>query len=137
MSLGVKIKELRLERGWTQDNLKTEAGIHKTTLVNIETGRTKNPDRKTLHALARALEVKPEELLSLPGKGDDEMGRSIKGLPHLPVGHNPQGMHEFDTLDLLHYLLGRVCVLEKEGKATQEEREALTNLASRLEGQHE
>lgn len=53
--MGYRIKQLREERGMTQDELAQASGIGRVTIALIESGATKNASSKTLLALAKAL----------------------------------------------------------------------------------
>ena len=59
---GKVIKELRKEKGLSQDVLSGLAGIARTHLTMIENG-TKNANFETLWKIASALEIKPSELV--------------------------------------------------------------------------
>lgn len=61
--LGEAVRELRLERGMTQEQLADAAQIHVTYLSGIETGK-KNPTIGLLNAVAAALDVPTLDLLS-------------------------------------------------------------------------
>ena len=52
----MRIRELRHEKGWSQEYLAEEAGIHRTYLGGIETAR-RNPSLRNLIRIARALGV--------------------------------------------------------------------------------
>jgi transcriptional regulator with XRE-family HTH domain len=54
--LAVRIRELRHDRGLSQERLAEEAGIHRTYLGGIETAR-RNPSLRNLIRIARALGV--------------------------------------------------------------------------------
>jgi transcriptional regulator with XRE-family HTH domain len=54
--LAIRIRELRHEKGWSQEYLAEEAGIHRTYLGSIETAR-RNPSLRNLIRIARALGV--------------------------------------------------------------------------------
>ena len=54
--LAARIKELRGEKGWSQDTLAFESGIHRTFIAGLEVGR-RNPSLATLARLADALNV--------------------------------------------------------------------------------
>ena len=54
--LALRIRELRHEKGWSQEWLAEEAGIHRTYLGGIETAR-RNPSLRNLIRIARALGV--------------------------------------------------------------------------------
>ena len=65
--LGMRIKELRKQKGLTQETLAKKAGIHPIYLAQLE-GSAKNPPTRTpslpvLEKLAKALKVKVGELL--------------------------------------------------------------------------
>jgi transcriptional regulator with XRE-family HTH domain len=57
---------LRESHMWTQVRLAEEAGVSPTTVSGIENGRISRPHFGTVHKLAVALEVEPEELLQGP-----------------------------------------------------------------------
>jgi transcriptional regulator with XRE-family HTH domain len=54
--LAVRIRALRNTKGWSQERLAEEAGMHRTYLGGIETAR-RNPSLRNLIRLARALGV--------------------------------------------------------------------------------
>lgn len=55
-SLGQRIRELRQEKGWSQEHLASEAGMHRTYMWGIERG-VRNPSLRHLTCLADALGV--------------------------------------------------------------------------------
>lgn len=57
------VRELRQEKGLTQDVLSGLAGIARTHLTMIENG-SKQPNFETLWCLASALEIRPSELVA-------------------------------------------------------------------------
>ncbi len=59
---GVKIYEIRTQKGWTQAELAQRAGLAQANLSHIEQGR-RDLTVSTLVRLAAALEVRPAELL--------------------------------------------------------------------------
>lgn len=64
ISVGSKIKEIRLDKGLSQLDLvgKMDGNIDVTNISRIEKGRT-NPTVYTLFRIALALEVHPKEFL--------------------------------------------------------------------------
>lgn len=50
------VRQIRKERGWSQERTAAEAGIDRVTLVHIETGKS-SPTVETLRKLASALAV--------------------------------------------------------------------------------
>jgi HTH-type transcriptional regulator / antitoxin HipB len=59
-ALGVRLKELRESRGWTQAQLATRAKVERSTIQNVESGRVRRPN--TLPHIADALGVTVEDL---------------------------------------------------------------------------
>ena len=57
-----KIRELREERGFTQEELAMKSGISRATLWALESDDTKVTTTKTLMSIADALNVPPEAL---------------------------------------------------------------------------
>ena len=54
--LGVRIRELRIARGWTQEQLAEHAGVHYKYLGDVERG-VRNPALFNITRIARALGV--------------------------------------------------------------------------------
>lgn len=61
-NIGTKIKELRLLKGLTQEDLAEKTGLSVRTIQRIESGEV-DPRTFTLNALAEALEVDIKELM--------------------------------------------------------------------------
>lgn len=59
---GLKLKKIRLKRGFTQELLADKAGLHFTYVGQAERG-LRNVTLETLRKLSRALKVKGGELL--------------------------------------------------------------------------
>jgi len=57
------IKKIGKKRGISQDKLSKLADVTHTTLAKIESGLNENPTIKTLHRIAKALDVKVDDLL--------------------------------------------------------------------------
>jgi transcriptional regulator with XRE-family HTH domain len=54
---GVKLKEMRLDRGLSQAELHEMTGVSRDTISRMETGDRLNPHPRTLRKLAEALGV--------------------------------------------------------------------------------
>lgn len=63
MEIGQKIKKARLERGMTQQELGYIVGVQKSAIAKYECGRVVNIKRSTLQKIAKALNIRPSELL--------------------------------------------------------------------------
>ena len=61
--LGDNIRKLRKKKGLSQDNLARKAAIPYTTLTKIESNVVKNPSVQNIDKIAKALDVKIEDLL--------------------------------------------------------------------------
>lgn len=62
-AFGAVLREVRKERGFSQENLGFESGYHRTYVSLLERG-LKSPSLQTIFELARALDVRPSELLA-------------------------------------------------------------------------
>lgn len=54
--LGKQVRELRKQKGWTQEKLEEKSGVDRTYISDIERG-VRNPSLKSLQKLAKALGV--------------------------------------------------------------------------------
>ena len=63
MEIGQKIKKARLERGFTQQELGEIVGVQKSAIAKYESGRVVNIKRSTLQKIAKALNIRPSELI--------------------------------------------------------------------------
>jgi transcriptional regulator with XRE-family HTH domain len=66
-TVGQRIRDLRVARKLTQEQLAKAIGIKQGSLTQLETGKSKAPASKTLTKLARLFEVDPEWLMT--GRG--------------------------------------------------------------------
>lgn len=53
------IRDARLRRSWTQDQLVADSGVSKSTIVRWENGRAERPDPDQVQAICRSLGVNP------------------------------------------------------------------------------
>jgi transcriptional regulator with XRE-family HTH domain len=61
--LAKRVKELRKQKGWSQQKLAEKAGLAFNTITKIEQGLAEYPNLKTLIKLADVLEVGLDELV--------------------------------------------------------------------------
>ena len=72
--VGAKVRELREERGWLQDELAERSGLARNTISRIEMGRL-SPTVDSVTALAGALSVEPGDLFPKAQAFDPKMFR--------------------------------------------------------------
>ncbi|MEK7144151.1 MAG: helix-turn-helix transcriptional regulator [Patescibacteria group bacterium] len=60
--LGEKVEKARTKAGFTQEELANKAGLHRTYIAGIETGR-RNISVKSLEKIAKALGIETNNLL--------------------------------------------------------------------------
>lgn len=60
--MGHKIRDIRILRGMTQEQLAQKSGVSRVSISMIETGKIANVSSKTLRALADALGVSLDDI---------------------------------------------------------------------------
>ncbi len=60
--VGLRVTELRGEKGWTQEELGHRSGLHRAYVGQVERGE-KNIGLRNLEKIAKALGVKVQDLL--------------------------------------------------------------------------
>ena len=60
--VGRNVRQLREEKGWSQEEFAAEVGLHRTYVSGIERG-VRNPTVKIVAKLAEKLGVQPQQLL--------------------------------------------------------------------------
>jgi transcriptional regulator with XRE-family HTH domain len=71
--VGLNVRQIRKERGWSQEDLAFESGLDRTYVSGVERG-VRNPTVLVLSELAQALKVPPSRLLEPP----DPSGKAQK-----------------------------------------------------------
>ena len=73
MEIGQKIKEARILKGLTQEELGNMVGLQKSAIAKYENGRVVNIKRSTLQKLALALDLRGSDLIieSNPKEADE------------------------------------------------------------------
>lgn len=64
MNIGEKIKNARLAKGYTQEELGNLIGVQKSAVAKYEKGRVVNIKRSVLAKLSSVLDIPPVELVS-------------------------------------------------------------------------
>lgn len=63
MKMGEYIKQLRLQRGWSQDELGKKVNVNRAAVNKWETGVVENIKRSTIRDLAKVFDVSPSDLM--------------------------------------------------------------------------
>lgn len=63
MEIGQKIKQARIAKGFTQEELGNKVGLQKSAIAKYESGRVVNIKRSTLQKLAQALDLRGSDLI--------------------------------------------------------------------------
>ena len=71
--VGTALKRLRLEKGYSINELSDRAGVSKSYLSYIERGIQKNPSLQVLSKLASTLDTHVEELLEINPTSTDNL----------------------------------------------------------------
>lgn len=76
--IGLRIREARSKRGWSQNELASRAGVKQPTLQRIEAGLRLDPSIRTIAALALALDSTIDALVDAatpmePGAGASQL----------------------------------------------------------------
>lgn len=61
--VGLKIRKLRLKKGWSQEKLALESGLHRAYIGQIERGE-KNIGLQNLEKIAKTLGLKLKDIIS-------------------------------------------------------------------------
>jgi transcriptional regulator with XRE-family HTH domain len=78
-ALGLRIRELRAERGITQEEFAERCGVFRTYMSRVESGKA-NPSLSMLYVFAEGLSVTINELLEWPTNLEIGRVRSSQGL---------------------------------------------------------
>lgn len=63
MEIGQKIRQARIEKNMTQEELGKIVGLQKSAIAKYESGRVVNIKRSTLQKLAKALDLRGSDLI--------------------------------------------------------------------------
>ena len=68
--LGQRLRDRRVELGWSLRDLETRCGVHNSLITRIEQGRIKDPSLGSLRRICVALDVSATQLLIEDGQLD-------------------------------------------------------------------
>lgn len=85
MNMGDRIKQLRIERGLTQEELGKVIGVQKSAIRKYEAGVVQNLKRSSIEKLANFFGVKPSFLMCLENEQEKKPNNILKDLLMIPV----------------------------------------------------
>lgn len=100
ISIGKRIKQLRTEKGMTQDDLADATHITKAAISRYELGQ-RQPSLEQLEAIADALDVWVFDLVNLSPEKQDELLRTTKMLSRIMGQLAKRGELESDYVEML------------------------------------
>lgn len=83
MNMGERIKQLRLEKGLTQEELGKYIGVKKAAIMKYEKGNVQNMKRTTIEILSKLFNVTPSYLMCLDEPRLNKFGSSVVSIPLL------------------------------------------------------
>jgi transcriptional regulator with XRE-family HTH domain len=122
MPIGLKIRQMREEKGLTQGDIENVSGLLRGYISRVENGHTV-PSIETLEKFAAALDVPLYRLFCPDGGGSTELSVATSGkLEELAQTMSPEGKEARYLLELKSYW----------ERMTDLDREALLTLAEKL-----
>lgn len=98
MTMGEYIRQLRIERGMSQEDLGKIVGVNRAAVQKWEKGSVENIKRSTIKKLSQVFNVSPCDLM----KWDDEENSSRIVQPVLTLNEQIEQAYGKDVLDLLN-----------------------------------
>ncbi len=111
LTIGQLIKQSRLNRGLTQEELGELVGVKKSAVAKWENGRVSEIGRSNLQGLAKALGIDPAELI---GEDGIEVRKRIKKDPKAAAAKAAELLSDQDFIDL--YTLYKSLPQEKKNQ---------------------
>ena len=121
MLIGEKIKRLRKECGWTQEQLGELVGVKKAAINKYETGNVKDMKRSTIAGLAKAFGVSPVWLM------DDE-----QDWPPVYITQETQEDLDEARLEALHQNPRLGLLFDRTRKMSHDDVEFMLQFADRI-----
>lgn len=83
MNMGERLKELRIKKDVTQEEVGKIINVSKATIMKYEKGLVENLKRSSIEKLAKYFEVTPSYLMCLDEPRLDKFGREVVSIPLL------------------------------------------------------
>ena len=101
MRLGKEIKRLRLERGYTQQQLGEMLGVQKSAVQKYEKGTVKNLKQETLMRLCHIFDVSPAVFMDAM-YDTDKLSREVQVLDELSLLFGSQSVNLLEAFQSLN-----------------------------------
>ena len=98
MNIGDKIREARLKKGMTQEDLGNALGVQKSAIAKYEKGRVVNIKRSTLKKISDVLNIAPSELIFETYIEEEGKKNDIQADIILKMRTDPDFMSAVETL---------------------------------------
>lgn len=85
MDMGKRLKELRQQKGDTQETIGNIIGVSKATIMKYEKGLVENLKRSSIEKLANYFNVSPSYLMCLDETKTDALGNPVTDIPLLGI----------------------------------------------------
>jgi XRE family transcriptional regulator, master regulator for biofilm formation len=99
--LGVRIRRLREERGYSMSELAKQADVSKSYLSQIERSLQNNPSLQLLNKVASSLDTSIDYLLGIEGEDSTELDDEWKDLVMMAI---KEGITKEDFLEYQNYI---------------------------------
>lgn len=109
MEIGQKIRDARIAKGLTQEELGKIVGVQKSAVAKWENGRVQNIKRRTLQKLADTLELRGSDLI---------------------IGNDPEGAAQI-TMNVLNNM-EIIDLIEKYNRLSDRDKKTVKDLISSL-----
>ena len=101
MSLGTEIKRLRVERGYTQQQLGEMLGVQKSAVQKYEKGTVKNLKQETLMKLCQIFDVSPAVFMDAL-YDTNRLSREVQLLDELSMLFGSQSVNMLEVFQSLN-----------------------------------
>jgi repressor LexA len=103
MNIGAKIKQARLAKGYTQEELGKLIGVQKSAVAKYEKGKIVNIKRSVLAKISKVLDIPPVELVSdieeKPVETAEKLADLFLGLTQETDADTKEMLNEYLSLD--------------------------------------
>lgn len=102
--MGERIKQLRIEKGWTQEYLGQLIGVQKAAIKKYEKGEVENIKRSKIKVMADAFGVHPTYLMGWDEEynHDDQLTKEVKLIEEIQNRFGKTAVHLLNAFEQLN-----------------------------------